>query len=113
MKFVRFVFCAIPGALLMLIIGPGLIAPAIGHDLWPRPVRIACGIAALIAGGALVLYGVDRWRQWLYVIPIAAIVPLLLAWDADVNAAVLFVLLALPFVTAAVIHRHYANKSAP
>lgn len=105
----RFCLLALPGALLMFVIGPGWIAPAMGPDLPPRAIRVAGGIAAIVIGAAMILIGVNQWRKWLYVLPLFAVIAFLLAWDANMHRAVLLMLLLLPFVLAAGVRAYYAR----
>ena len=103
----KFILCAVPGALILLIVPlvllVGRIAPP---DL--RALEVAGGIAAIPIGGALILYGTNNWGKWGYVLPMIAVLPWMLLDHPP--TAVSLALLMLPFVTAWAVRRYYKRR---
>ena len=109
----RFLFVALPGIVLMILAGPILLAPGIGPSVPPRAFAIPAGIAAIVIGAAMVLYGTARWGQWLYLLPFVALGAwFIIGLDMDTSGTISWILLILPFVLAAAVHRYYGRRQA-
>src|SRR5262245_42152786 len=101
----KFCLCAVPGAVILLVVAPGLLAPALGSTL-PRGLAIAIGVALIPASAALILYGTNNWGNWWYVLPVAAALPFFLV-PQTVGTPIKAGLLALPFVVAWGVRAYY------
>jgi hypothetical protein len=108
----RFLLIALPGAALLLLAGPVLLTPpAFGPPILPRVAAIPLGIAALIIGAAMILYGTGRWGSWLYVLPFLALGPFIfIGMSMRTSRTMGLILLALPFVVAIAVRRHYRRQ---
>jgi hypothetical protein len=62
----RFLFCAIPGLFLFLVFSTALFGTFFDpSDNYPNPL-ISFGVVA--ASSVLMLFGVDKWKQWRYLL---------------------------------------------
>ncbi len=106
----KFCLCAVPGAVILLVVAPGLLAPGIGGTL-PRGLEIAIGVALIPVSAAMILYGTNNWGNWLYVLPVAAALPFFLAPE-NTGKPIRIGLLALPFIIAWAVRAYYKRQSA-
>jgi hypothetical protein len=108
MRVFRFIFCALPGAFIVLVLVPAFIAGGFEAELsLPRIAHILIGVVLFPIGAALVLYGTGKWGKWWYVLPVVAAIPFLMAWGERVKGFTMFILFFLPFFVAIAVHELY------
>ena len=103
----RFLFCAIPG-LLLLLGGMVLLGFAIDPDSVRRWLFALGGVAALAAGVPLILYGTGRWGKWGYILPFISLPVVLFAHSETPWACAV---IGVPFVVGAAVHEYYRRTS--
>ena len=113
----RFIFCAIPGLFLFLVFSTALFGrffDPIGN--YPNPL-ISCGVVA--ASSVLMLFGVDKWKQWRYLlvflsIPASLFGYILVDKEASGDKLVPGIIVGiLAFLTLYFVRRSYRKSETP
>lgn len=65
---VRFIICGVGGLWLSAFCGMMLVMRLIEEDM-KHTIHPLVDLSGLLAAGLLMLFGVGRWRQWLFLIP--------------------------------------------
>jgi hypothetical protein len=109
----RFLFCALPGVALLLVVGPVLLLSGVVGTPPHHVLFILGGICAIAVGGPLTLYGTNTWGKWGYLLPFFSVPVVILPVVDFARGPAWLVLLLIPFGVAAMVRVYYSRKHQP